>query len=284
VFALLVGVLGLTEQASWRVAMLVVGAVCGLTGIAYYFLTQDAPEGSFSQLRSVGKLPSARQSWRDFLVACRDARVWALFIVYGACFGVELTVDNIAALYFSDYFGLGLMHSGFLAFLFGVLNVFGRALGGIFGDRFAGRWGLRGRVVWLFLVLFGEGLTLMLFSQMRVLAFAIPALLVFSLFMQMATGATYSVVPFINRKALGAVSGIVGAGGNAGAVAAALLFQGSMPWPTALLVLGFLVTVASTTSFAVRFTPETETEAHAQYWAAVQRRHGASPVPEPVGA
>ena len=39
-----------------------------------------------------------------FCEACRDRRVWALFLIYGACFGMELTIDNIAVLYFLDYF------------------------------------------------------------------------------------------------------------------------------------------------------------------------------------
>ena len=69
---------------------------------------------------------------------------------------------------------------------------------------------------WLFMILFCEGLALMLFSQMNVLAFAIPSLIVFSLCVQMSEGATFSVVPFINKRALGSVAGIVGAGGNAG--------------------------------------------------------------------
>ena len=34
----------------------------------------------------------------------------------------------------------------------------------------------------------------------------------------MTEGATFSVVPFINKKCLGSVMGIVGAGGNLGAV------------------------------------------------------------------
>jgi NNP family nitrate/nitrite transporter-like MFS transporter len=41
----------------------------------------------------------------------------------------------------------------------------------------------------------------------------------------MAEGATFSVVPFVNKKAVETVSGIVGAGGNAGAVAAGFLFK-----------------------------------------------------------
>ena len=101
--------------------------------------------------------------------------------------------------------------AGAAAMLFGLMNVFARTLGGALGDVFGRRWGLSGRVRWLFIALFFEGLALMLFSQMPVLAMAIPALIVFSLFVQMSEGATYSVVPFINKKALGSVAGIVGA-------------------------------------------------------------------------
>ncbi len=126
------------------------------------------------------------------------------------------------------------------------MNLFARAVGGILGDRFGARWGLRGRVFWLFLVLFMEGLALMLFSQMRVLAVAIPAFPAFGILVDMASGATYSVVPFINKKALGAVAGVVGAGGNAGAFAAGFLFKTSTAyWPTALLALGMAVTVCA---------------------------------------
>ena len=112
----------------------------------------------------------------------------------------------------------------------------------------------------------------MFFSQMTALAMALPALIVLSLFVQMSEGATFSVVPFVNKKALGAVAGIVGAGGNAGAVAAGFLFKGSLQWPTALLVLGGLVTVASFLALAVRFHPEAETEAKLQFEAAVNQK------------
>ena len=57
----------------------------------------------------------------------------------------------------------------------------------------------------------------------------------------MSNGATYSVVPFVNRRALGAVAGIVGAGGNVGSMLAGFLFKGAMPWTQALLCLGGLV-------------------------------------------
>ena len=43
----------------------------------------------------------------------------------------------------------------------------------------------------------------------------------------MACGATYALVPFVNSKALGGVAGIVGAGGNVGAVLAGFLMKGT---------------------------------------------------------
>ena len=286
VFALFVTVLGFSEAVGWRASMVVAGTVCFLTGIAYYRLTQDAPDGNFKELRAQGKLPSTKKTNGEFLAACRDYRVWALFVIYGSCFGIELTINNIAALYFIDYFGLGLTAAGAMAASFGLMNLFARTLGGISGDKFGAKWGLQGRLTWLFIALFCEGIALMFFSQMTALAVAIPALIVFSLFVQMSEGATYSVVPFVNKKALGAVAGIVGAGGNAGAVAAGFLFKSSIAWPTALLILGGMVTACSFLAFTVRFNPEAETEAKEEFAAAVQKKKLATPtspeaMPEP---
>jgi MFS transporter, NNP family, nitrate/nitrite transporter len=70
------------------------------------------------------------------------------------------------------------------------------------------------------------------------------------------------VVPFVNKKALGAVSGIVGAGGNVGSVLAGFLFKGSMPWTQALLVLGATITVISLFTLKVRFSDAEEHSAN----------------------
>ena len=84
-------------------------------------------------------------------------------------------------------------------------------------------------------------------------------MLVFSLFVQMSEGATFSVVPFINQKALGSVAGIVGAGGNAGAVAAGFLFRiESLATQDAFLYMGVAVLLASSLVLLVRFAPEAE--------------------------
>ncbi|QJQ96190.1 MULTISPECIES: MFS transporter [Halomonadaceae] len=272
--------LGVNEAFGWRLAMVVPGVVLFLTGIAYYFLTQDAPDGNFSELRARGELPPAAKGRGkgsgSFMDAARDIRVWALFVVYAICFGVELTINNIAAIYFFDHFDLTLATAGLIAGLFGMMNLFARTLGGVFSDLFAKNWGLKGRVRWLFIALVCEGIALMFFSQMRVLTMAIGIMLVFSLFVQMAEGATYGVVPFINKKALGAVAGIVGAGGNVGAVAAAFLFRSeAITYQQGLFYLGFTVLVLASCALLVRFSPEEEAEEAAAFQEAVGDDTGA---------
>ncbi len=259
----LTGVLmfGVGETLGWRLAMVVPGVALFLVGIAYFFLTQDAPLGNYKEMRAKGLMPQASQVRGSFLMAAKDYRVWVLFIIYGACFGVELTINNIAALYYFDRFGLDLKTAGLIAGLFGLMNLFARTTGGMLGDKFGIKFGLKGRVMFLGVVLLIEGIALMVFSQMTTLLLAVGAMIVFSLFVQMSEGATYSVVPFINRKALGSVAGIIGAGGNAGAVAYGFLFRAeSISYQDGLLFVGVVVLLASALVFLVRFSPETEAE------------------------
>ncbi|MEP1381659.1 MAG: MFS transporter [Paracoccaceae bacterium] len=264
-FSVMVVGFGFSEAIGWRLSMVVVGIIIFLTGIAYYFLTQDAPDGNFDELRAQGKMEEKKKVTGNYMQALKDPRVWVLFVIYGSCFGIELTVNNVAALYFMDYFDLTLVTAGLVAACFGLMNLFARTLGGLFGDNFGSLWGLKGRSFWLFICLFFEGCALMVFSQMHVLYLALPALIVFSLFTQMAEGATYSVVPFINKKSLGAVAGVVGAGGNAGAVLAGFLFKNVIDWSEAFFILGIVVTCASFLAFFVRFSTKEEDEERANF-------------------
>jgi NNP family nitrate/nitrite transporter-like MFS transporter len=244
-----------SESLGWRIAMIFPGLALLATAYLYWKYTEDSPDGDYVSLRAKGEMDGSDKVSGQFWKACADYRVWALFVVYGACFGIELTINNIAALYFHDYFDLGLAAAGLVASLFGLMNIFARTLGGVVGDKWGAKWGLKGRVWFLGGILFLEGLALMLFSQQAALPMAIATLILFSLCVQMSEGATYSVVPFINKKALGAVAGIVGAGGNAGAVAAGFLFKmEGLSWPQALLILGAIVTLSSFMAFAVRFS------------------------------
>lgn len=230
---------------SWRLAMIVPGVLMAFTGIAYYCLTEDTPDGR----------PFASRTGGDaFWEAASDYRVWLLFLLYGACFGVEITVDNVAALYFKDSFHLTLKLAGLLASLIGMMNLFARALGGIAGDRAGSRWGLRGRSRLLGLTIFAEGLAMVLFSRLTILGPATAAFLLFGLLVCMACGITYAVVPLIRPRAVGSVSGIVGAGGNFGAVLAAMLFKSeNFSGANAFFILGSIVAATSFCALLLRF-------------------------------
>ena len=225
--------------------MVIPGVLMFLTGIAYYVLTQDTPDG---------RPFSPRTGGAAFWEAARDYRVWLLFLLYGACFGVEITVDNIAALYFRDCFHVTLKLAGLLASLIGMMNLFARALGGVAGDWAGGKWGLEGRTRLLGVAILVEGMLMVLFSRVTVLGPAIVAFLFFGLFVCIACGLTFAVVPLIRPRSVGSVSGIVGAGGNLGAVLAALLFKSeSLSGATAFLILGSIVAATSFCVFALRF-------------------------------
>ena len=229
-------------------------------------------------------MPSAAATSGTFLEAIADYRVWALFVIYGACFGVELTINNIAALYFHDRFELSVATAGLIAGLFGLMNIFARTMGGMLGDKAGIRAGLKGRVFSLGVVLLLEGFALLLFSQMATLLLAVGAMIVFSLFVQMSEGATFSVVPFINRRALGSVAGIVGAGGNAGAVAFEFLFRmESLDTQGALAIVGVFVLAASALVFLVRFSPARESEERQAIQTALASRRMARITAEAAG-
>ncbi len=224
----------------------------------YWRFTQDCPQGNFTQLRAQGITIDGgkKGGWASFRAACANYRVWMLFVTYAACFGVEVFIHNIAAIYYVDHFHLSLKAAGLAAGSFGLLALFARALGGWLSDKVAARRGLDVRSTLLFVLIAGEGLGLYWFSHADSVALAVVAMLGFGLFTHMACGATYALVPFIDRKALGGVAGIIGAGGNVGAVAAGFLMKGFGNVQQTLAMLGLLVTLSALCALAVRFSSE----------------------------
>ncbi|KGF82586.1 MFS transporter [Massilia sp. JS1662] len=260
--------LGVSETMGWRAALVVPGVMMLIMAVVYYKFTQDCPEGNFSELRAAGIAfeGGGKGGWASFFEACRNYRAWLLFITYGACFGIELFIHNVAATYYVDHFGLSLKAAGMAAGSFGLLALFARALGGWISDKMAARGDLNSRVNLLFILMLGEGLGLLWFSQTTNVTMAIVAMLAFGLCTHMACGSTYALVPFVNPKALGGVAGIVGAGGNVGAVLAGFLMKGTGDVRQTLLILGGAVLVSALCAIGVRFTltvPETPAPAAA---------------------
>jgi NNP family nitrate/nitrite transporter-like MFS transporter len=279
--------LGAESAFGWRIALLVPGVLMLVMAGLYWRFTQDCPQGNYAELRAHGIALDAgkKGGWASFKMACRNYRVWLLAIAYGACFGVEIFIHNMVTLYYVDQFSLALKSAGMVAGIFGLLALFARALGGYVSDRVARTNGLDARTMLLATMLVGEGISLMLFSQMQVLWLAVIAMTIFGLFTHMACGATYALVPMIDRQALGGVAGIIGAGGNVGAVAAGFLMKGVGNPQDCLMILGAFVAVSAVCAMLVRFGAEHKERENNLYHQALAERAalaGNTAVPEPA--
>ncbi len=209
-----------TTEDSWRYAMIVPGVLLLIFAFIYLKYTKDLPNGNFKELGITEK-----NKENTFIIAVKDYRTWVLTVAYAACFGVEITIDNFAPIYFTDTFGASIKTAGICAGIFGLINIFARPLGGIIADKVGKKYGFSGKNLLLALLLILEGVGVLFFGLTDQLGIAIFLMFMFGMSLKMANGATYSLVPFINPKAIGSVAGIVGAGGNIGAMLIAFLFK-----------------------------------------------------------
>jgi NNP family nitrate/nitrite transporter-like MFS transporter len=248
IFAAIVG-FGYTKSEAWRYAMIVPGVMMLIIALVYYKFTKDTPEGNYDETGYI-KADAGKTDWSILA----DWRIWALTMAYAMCFGMELTFDNVASLHFVDTFHLNQSQAGFWAGIFGFMNLFARALGGIASDKAGRKFGMRGKGLLLAGVLLLEGAGLILFAQAGSLMMAIICMLTFALFLKMSNGATYGIVPFVNAKNVGLVSGIVGAGGNMGGMLFGFLFKSStITYVEAFTYIGYTVIAVSVIVLITRF-------------------------------
>ena len=249
IFAAIVG-FGYTKSEAWRYAMIIPGLLLLVMAFVYFKFTKDTPAGNYSE---IGRTKSVKTK-TDYSVL-KDWRIWSLSLAYSVCFGMEITFDNVAALHFVDNFKLTQSTAGLWAGVFGFMNIFARALGGIFADKVGRKYGMRGKGLLLAVMLLLEGTGIVLFAQSGNLGLAIISMLAFALFLKMANGTTYAIVPFINEKNVGLVSGIVGAGGNVGGMLFGFLFKSeSITYLQAFSYIGYIVIGVSAVVMVTKFS------------------------------
>ena len=265
---------GASQSMAWREAQILPGVLMLIVSVMYWKFTQDTPEGNFADLRAAGI--STAVGKKGGLGVMREAagnyRVWLLAACYGASFGVELFVHSIAVTYFVGRYTMDVETAGFAVGAFGLLALFARALGGIISDKIALTKGLDGRTWLLFALMLGEGAFLIVFSQASGVVMAVSMLLVFGLFTHMACGSLYALVPFIDRKILGGVCGVIGAGGNIGGVAAGLLLRGTGNPQLCFMVLGIAALVCACGAAMIRFSIRKKQDEQDLYQQAIASR------------
>jgi MFS transporter, NNP family, nitrate/nitrite transporter len=257
-----------TKADSWRFAMIIPGVLLLVFAYLYLKYTKDLPNGNYQELGI-----TEQNKENTFMIAVKDYRTWVLTVAYAACFGVEITIDNFAPIYFTDTFGASIKTAGLCAGIFGMINIFARPLGGIVADKVGKTYGFSGKNLMLALLLILEGIGIIFFSLTDQLGVAIFLMFLFGMSLKMANGATYSLVPFVNPKAVGSVAGIVGAGGNIGAMLIAFLFKAKalkmtkdvidetgvaktkdlIDYTNAFYILGIIILITGVVVLAVKF-------------------------------
>ena len=241
--------LGMSAESAWRTVSIVPAVVGVCTGYTIIKISDDCPNGNYKELKEHGIMQevSAAASFRD---GALNFNTWLLFIQYGCCFGVELTMNNAAALYFKEEFKLSTESAAAIASIFGWMNLFARGLGGFTSDKFNLWMGMRGRLLWQSICLAIEAITILIFAETKNLGLAIFILVIFSSFVQAAEGSSYGIVPYVNPPATGSIAGIVGAGGNTGAVCFGLCFR-QLETKTAFQIMGFSVLASALLSIPI---------------------------------
>jgi NNP family nitrate/nitrite transporter-like MFS transporter len=274
---------GFGAHLSWRYAQILPAILMLVVAVLYWKYTQDTPDGNFTDMRRQGISTAVGKKGGLGVMAeaAKNYRVWILAACYAASFGVELFVHSIAVTYYFNTYHLTVETAGLAVGAFGLLALFARALGGIISDKVARSKGLDGRTWLLFALMLGEGIFLIVFSRSDTVAVAIGTMLVFGLFTHMACGSLYALVPFVDRKVLGGVCGIIGAGGNIGGVAAALLLRFTGLPQLCFTVLGVAAVICACAAASIRFSAAHKEQEQLLYDAAVARRV-ASGVPATV--
>lgn len=240
---------GMSANMAWRTMCIVPACVGMLTGFTIYNIADDCPNGNYKELKEHGVMQEVSAA-ASFRTGALNFNTWLLFLQYACCFGVELTMNNAAATYFREVFELSTESAAAIASIFGWMNLFARGLGGFTSDKFNSKMGMRGRLLWQSVCLIIEAVAILVFAETKNLGLAIFILVIFSSFVQAAEGSTYGIVPYVNPPATGSIAGIVGAGGNCGAVGFGLCFR-QLKTKTAFYIMGFTVLGSSLLSALV---------------------------------
>lgn len=278
----------ISVDLAWRLTIALPAVVMVIMGSLAWHRADSCPMGEFHHLRRAQHAaktlahneeghdtppsPEPSTALRDvlanlrtaFRVVLHDRNTYLLVLHYGVCFGAELQLNNMGALYFYEEFSkpdcnaatedchlVSKATAATLAATFGLMNMFARALGGLASDDANRKRGLAGRKQVQFTLLCLEGAMVIVLSRMTHLGASLAVYILVAIAAQAAGGSTFGLVPYVNDAYTGTVTGLVGAGGNLGGVVFGVIFRCSSSRAEGLLIMGCLILASSVTAFLI---------------------------------
>jgi MFS transporter, NNP family, nitrate/nitrite transporter len=185
-----------SDIAAWRLVMIVPALVGLSTGILIYCISDDTPNGDYTDLKRYDTIWSAHQAsttQSSFRAAMSNRNTWVLSCQYACSFGAEVAMSQAAVMYLKDVFGQSTQSAMAIASMVGWMNWFARAMGGFYSDHAFNEYGLggvgrggrgmlQGRLWVVTVLLVAEGIFIFIFSHSRTLAESIMAMIWFSFF------------------------------------------------------------------------------------------------------
>eukprot|EP00468_Gymnochlora_sp_CCMP2014_P002368 CAMPEP_0167759124 /NCGR_PEP_ID=MMETSP0110_2-20121227/10846_1 /TAXON_ID=629695 /ORGANISM="Gymnochlora sp., Strain CCMP2014" /LENGTH=475 /DNA_ID=CAMNT_0007645469 /DNA_START=139 /DNA_END=1566 /DNA_ORIENTATION=- len=235
------------RECAWRNAFYIPAFSLLVAAALVMAYGDDCPKGEYVRPTH----DQAEKAKAGAHAVAQNPQVWVLVVQYAVCFGIELHVNNTAALYYFNRFGVSLTVAGIVASLFGLMNLFARAWGGMISDYAYAKYGMNGRKYSHIIITCAEGIMLIIFSRMNQFGAAIAMMIFFSVTVQCAEGSTFGIVPYVDPKNTGGVCGFVGAGGNIGAVLWGVLFLFTPSFADGYMYLGVIVFVVGLTGVLI---------------------------------
>jgi NNP family nitrate/nitrite transporter-like MFS transporter len=239
---------GMTTDSAWRTTVGWSPAVILLLGISVFLFSDDCPYGNFKDLKKNQNAKDAEAAELEALKsggepgkvaaaslidAAKDWKVWVLHLCYAFSFGVELIVNGNIVSYFTTNWAMTQTDAGLFGSVFGLLNICMRSFGGYQSDLLNNFMGFQGRMWALFIQSVLMGIALISFSALTpdVATFGGMTinLILWGSLTNMTEGGTFAVVPYVMPHAVGGVAGIVGAGGNVGALLGGIMISKLRP-------------------------------------------------------
>jgi NNP family nitrate/nitrite transporter-like MFS transporter len=244
----------MSENKSWRLCLVISGAVGLLTALIACAGADDTPRKKFYTREESsceqGSSILCKIHHGPIIQAGKHPETWILAMQYTCSSGANSALLNLGVLYFVNVDGAAYAEASGITSVVGWLGLT-CFVGGLISDRANTKMGLRGRYLVQLANLGLEGILLVIFPFVTNFGASAFIFIAASMMATWAVGSTGAMVPYVDREVVGSVSGIVGFGGGLGGIFMLLLYS-AVGYKLCCVIMGTLVIISACMSLLLR--------------------------------